>query len=77
MPTIFIKGYKFRFYSSDVNEPRHVYVSFCGGWGIWVELPGAWSGSNTTFQPADRNRQTTDPRNVASAVGQWVAPVSA
>ena len=26
MPTIFIKGYKFRFYSSDVNEPPHVHV---------------------------------------------------
>ena len=26
MPTIFIKGYKFRFYSSDVHEPPHVHV---------------------------------------------------
>jgi hypothetical protein len=26
MPTIFIQGYKFRFYSSDVNEPPHVHV---------------------------------------------------
>ena len=26
MPTIFIKGFKFRFYSSDVNEPPHVHV---------------------------------------------------
>ena len=27
MPTIFIEGYKFRFYSSDVNEPgRNVHV---------------------------------------------------
>ena len=26
MPTIFIEGYKFRFYSSDVNEPPHVHV---------------------------------------------------
>lgn len=26
MPTIFIKGYKFRFYSSDLNEPPHVHV---------------------------------------------------
>lgn len=24
MPTIFIEGYKFRFYSSDINEPPHV-----------------------------------------------------
>ncbi len=26
MPTIFISGYKFRFYSSDVHEPPHVHV---------------------------------------------------
>ena len=26
MPTLFIQGYKFRFYSSDVNEPPHVHV---------------------------------------------------
>jgi hypothetical protein len=26
MPTIFIAGYKFRFYSSGVNEPPHVHV---------------------------------------------------
>ena len=26
MPTIFIEGYKFRFYSSDGNEPPHVHV---------------------------------------------------
>jgi hypothetical protein len=26
MPTILIEGYKFRFYSSDVNEPPHVHV---------------------------------------------------
>ena len=26
MPTVFIAGYKFRFYSSDVNEPPHVHV---------------------------------------------------
>jgi hypothetical protein len=26
MPTIFIDGYTFRFYSSDVNEPPHVHV---------------------------------------------------
>ena len=26
MPTIFIAGYKFRFYSSDLNEPPHVHV---------------------------------------------------
>ena len=26
MPTILIAGYKFRIYSSDVNEPPHVHV---------------------------------------------------
>lgn len=26
MPTIQIGGYKFRFYSSDLNEPPHVHV---------------------------------------------------
>jgi len=26
MPTIFIDGYKFRFYSSDMQEPPHVHV---------------------------------------------------
>ena len=26
MPTITIDGYKFRFYSSDINEPPHVHV---------------------------------------------------
>ena len=26
MPTIIIEGYKFRFYSSDINEPPHVHV---------------------------------------------------
>lgn len=26
MPTIFIDGYKFRFYSSDIFEPPHVHI---------------------------------------------------
>lgn len=26
MPTIFLEGYAFRFYSSDVNEPPHMHV---------------------------------------------------
>lgn len=26
MPTIFIDGYKFRFYSSDIHEPPHVHI---------------------------------------------------
>ena len=26
MPTLYIEGYKFRFYSSDLNEPPHIHV---------------------------------------------------
>lgn len=26
MPTIFLEGYKFRFYSSDQGEPPHMHV---------------------------------------------------
>jgi len=26
MPTIFIEGYAFRFYSSDLHEPPHVHI---------------------------------------------------
>ena len=26
MPTVLIEGYKFRFYSSDIQEPPHVHV---------------------------------------------------
>jgi hypothetical protein len=26
VPTIIIEGYKFRFYSSDINEPPHIHV---------------------------------------------------
>ena len=26
MPTIFIEGFKFRFYSSDLHEPPHMHV---------------------------------------------------
>ena len=37
MPTIFIEGYKFRFYSSDVNEPPHVHVIQAGRMAkIWL-----------------------------------------
>ena len=38
MPTIFIDGYKFRFYSSDVNEPPHVHVIKAENMAkIWLE----------------------------------------
>jgi hypothetical protein len=38
VPTIFIQGYKFRFYSSDVNEPPHVHVIKAGRVAkIWLQ----------------------------------------
>ena len=38
MPTLFIQGYKFRFYSSDANEPPRVHV-ISAEWvaKIWLE----------------------------------------
>ena len=37
MPTIVIQGFKFRFYSSDVNEPPHVHVIRAEGVAkIWL-----------------------------------------
>jgi hypothetical protein len=39
MPTIFIAGYRFRFYSSDVHEPPHVHVIHDDNEAkIWLEL---------------------------------------
>ena len=38
MPTLFIEGYKFRFYSSDVHEPPHVHVIHAENVAkIWLE----------------------------------------
>lgn len=38
MPTILIAGYKFRFHSSDVNEPPHVHVIRGGSEArVWLE----------------------------------------
>lgn len=38
MPTIEISGYKFRFYSSDINEPPHVHVIRDGNEAkIWLQ----------------------------------------
>ena len=38
MPTIIIEGYKFRFYSSDINEPPHVHVIHDNNVAkIWIE----------------------------------------
>jgi hypothetical protein len=38
MPTIFIAGYKFRFYSSDIHEPPHMHVIRGGNEAkIWLQ----------------------------------------
>ena len=38
MPTIFIDKYKFRFYSSDINEPPHMHVISSGKEAqIWLQ----------------------------------------
>ncbi len=38
MPTIFIEGFEFRFYSSDVHEPPHVHVIHGGNMAkIWLK----------------------------------------
>ncbi|MFH1860294.1 MAG: DUF4160 domain-containing protein [bacterium] len=38
MPTTVIEGYKFRFYSSDVNEPPHVHILHGGSEAkIWLQ----------------------------------------
>jgi hypothetical protein len=38
MPTIYIEGYRFRFYSSDRNEPPHMHVLRGGNEAkIWLE----------------------------------------
>jgi len=38
MPTTFIAGYRFRFYSSDVHEPPHVHVIRGGNEAkVWLE----------------------------------------
>ncbi len=38
LPTIFIDGYKFRFYSSDINEPPHMHVIYAENEAkIWLQ----------------------------------------
>jgi len=38
MPTTVIDSYKFRFYSSDINEPPHVHVLHSGNEAkIWLQ----------------------------------------
>lgn len=38
MPTVQIEGYKFRFYSSDVNEPPHMHVLRGGSVAkVWLQ----------------------------------------
>ena len=55
MPTIFIRGYKFRFYSSDRVEPPHVHIikaeNVCKIWLQPVSLQ-----YNRGYNPAELNR---------------------
>jgi len=38
VPTIVIDGYKFRFYSSDINEPPHMHVIRDGNEAkVWLQ----------------------------------------
>lgn len=71
MPTIFIEGYKFRFYSSDLHEPPHVHV-------IRAErVAKIWIGSfeveyNRGYNKAELNRiiKLTE-QNEAKLVEAW------
>lgn len=55
MPTIFIEGYKFRFYSSDMNEPPHVHV-FHGEKVAKIWLNPVELESNQGYNRAEVNR---------------------
>ena len=51
MPTLFIEGYKFRFYSSDVHEPPYVHVIHAENVAkIWLE-PVGWNPIAATIGP--------------------------
>jgi hypothetical protein len=55
MPTTIIDGYKFRFYSSDINEPPHVHVLHGGNEAkIWLQ-PVVIEYSHG-YNPAELNR---------------------
>jgi hypothetical protein len=55
MPTIFIRGYKFRFYSSDRFEPPHVHVIKAENVAkIWLQPISLQY--NHGYNPAELNR---------------------
>ena len=55
MPTIFIEGYRFRFYSSDMNEPPHVHI-LRGGNQANVRLQPVLVQANYGYNQAELNR---------------------
>ncbi len=65
MPTLFIDGYKFRFYSSDRVEPPHMHVIHGGKVAkIWlspvaVEYNHGYNGAelNRIIRLAETNRE--------------------
>lgn len=55
MPTIFIQGYKFRFYASDRFEPPHVHVIKAESVAkIWLQPVSLQH--NRGYNPAELNR---------------------
>ena len=55
MPTVFIEGYKFRFYSSDRFEPPHVHVIKAENVAkIWLRPVSLQY--NRGYNPAELNR---------------------
>jgi hypothetical protein len=55
MPTIVIDGYKFRFYSSDINEPPHFHV-IRGESEAKIWLQPVSVARNYGYQRAELNR---------------------
>jgi len=55
MPTSVIEGYKFRFYSSDINEPPHVHILH-GGNEAKIWLQPVVIEYNHGYNPAELNR---------------------
>ena len=71
MPTISIAGYKFRFYSSDVNEPPHVHIIHDDNEAkIWLEP--IRTEYNRGYNRAELNRvlKLTE-RNQARLLEAW------
>ena len=55
MPTIFINGYKFRFYSSDIFEPPHVHIIKAENVAkIWLQPISVQY--NRGYNPAELNK---------------------